>query len=78
MKNTYDYEAYSRQLQKSEIGLIEERLKKLISKYWHAKNRCACYTDMYGSYNDSEMVSWACKALELGKKIASLKEQKSI
>lgn len=51
----------------------QEELQELIKEYWKAKNRCACYTDLYGSYNDSQMVHWAKRAQTLGQQIDILK-----
>ena len=57
----------------------KEDIKKLIREYWKAKNRCACYVDTYGTYDDSQMVHWAKRAQTLGLKIAELrKEEESL
>ncbi|MBO5629430.1 MAG: hypothetical protein J5965_10195 [Aeriscardovia sp.] len=53
----------------------KERLQKLVREYWKAKNRCACYTDMYGTYEDSQMVHWARRAQTLGQQIKELKRE---
>lgn len=53
----------------------KERLQKLVREYWKAKNLCACYTDMYGTYEDSQMVHWARRAQTLGQQIKELKRE---
>lgn len=53
----------------------KERLQKLVREYWKAKNLCACYTDMYGTYEDSQMVHWARRAQTLGQQIKELKQE---
>jgi len=52
---------------------MKEELDSLVKQYWAAKNRCACYVDIHGSYNDSQMVHWAKEAQRLGQQIDIIK-----
>lgn len=54
----------------------ETQIARLVAEYWQAKNRCACYADMHGMYEDNQMVHWAKRAQTLGQKISALKNEK--
>lgn len=58
------------------IAEVNQQIKTLSYDYWKCKNLCACYSDVYGEWNDNQMIVLAKKAKKLGDEIRFLKAYK--